>query len=117
MRVSDVFRRFGYDPDHPIGRDHDIPLRLVNELGATPVIDEELLSRAGRQSRTVSPLSGRERDVLRCRSHGLNAPMTAETLGIGLETVYTHLGTARLKLGAKDSTHAVALALRQHLID
>jgi DNA-binding CsgD family transcriptional regulator len=40
----------------------------------------------------------------------------AEALGLGEETVRSHLKKAQAKLGARNRTQAVAEALRQHLI-
>ena len=40
----------------------------------------------------------------------------AEELGLGEETVRSHLKKAQSKLGARTRTHAVAEALRQQLI-
>lgn len=58
----------------------------------------------------------RELDVLKCASRGLTSAMTASTLGIGTETVHTHLAHVRAKLKAKTTAQAVANAIRQQLI-
>jgi DNA-binding CsgD family transcriptional regulator len=54
--------------------------------------------------------------VLQAVSVGLGYDGAADVLGVGVETVKTHLLHARRKLQAKNTTHAVAEALRQHLI-
>lgn len=50
-------------------------------------------------------------------SHGVGLRGAAELLGVGLETVKTHTKHARWKLRAKNTTHAVAIAIRQGIID
>lgn len=61
-------------------------------------------------------LSPREIQVLQALSHGVGQQGVAEILGIELETVKHHLRAARRILAAKDSAHAVAIALRRGLI-
>lgn len=55
--------------------------------------------------------------VLRCAADGHTVPETALLLAKGETTVKNQLMRARLKLGAKNTAHAVAIALRRHLID
>lgn len=61
--------------------------------------------------------SAREIEVLRYHSHGLTQEQCADALGIGAESVKTHMAEARRKLAAKNTAHAVAIALRLGLID
>lgn len=61
-------------------------------------------------------LSHSEKRALVCASHGLTAQMTAELLFLSEETIKTQLLTARGKLRAKNTLHAVALAIRAGLI-
>lgn len=56
-------------------------------------------------------LSDAELAALRCAASGLSVVETAHTLYKGSETIKTQLTRARLKLGARNTTHAVALAL------
>jgi LuxR family quorum sensing-dependent transcriptional regulator len=58
----------------------------------------------------------REIAVLRLISTGAQNREAAKALGIGEETVRTHLKGAQLKLGVRNRAHAVAEALRQNLI-
>jgi DNA-binding NarL/FixJ family response regulator len=60
-------------------------------------------------------LSRRQSDVLRLLTDGLSNQRIAEQLVVGEETVKTHLRHIYRKLGVKDRTQAVALALRQGL--
>jgi DNA-binding CsgD family transcriptional regulator len=61
-------------------------------------------------------LTPRELAVLRLAAAGATFREAAEALGIGEETVRSHLKNAQNKLGARNRTQAVAEALRQHLI-
>jgi DNA-binding CsgD family transcriptional regulator len=61
-------------------------------------------------------LTARELAVLRLVATGAPFREAAEALGLGQETVRSHLKKAQAKLGARNRTQAVAEALRQHLI-
>jgi LuxR family transcriptional regulator, quorum-sensing system regulator BjaR1 len=61
-------------------------------------------------------LTQRELSVLKIASEGRTADEIAGALGLGMETVRSHLKKARTKLGARNSAHAVAEAMRQLLI-
>jgi DNA-binding CsgD family transcriptional regulator len=65
---------------------------------------------------TRSHLTPRELAVLRLVSTGAAFRETAQALGLGEETVRSHMKKAQAKLGARSRTQAVAEALRQHLI-
>jgi LuxR family quorum sensing-dependent transcriptional regulator len=72
-------------------------------------------SHARRVGKGVS-LTPRELAVLRSLSIGNHIKETALHLELGEETVRSHLKKAQAKLGVHDRTHAVAEAMRQHLI-
>jgi LuxR family quorum sensing-dependent transcriptional regulator len=61
-------------------------------------------------------LTPRELAVLRLLSNGKRVRETAGLLGLGEETVRSHLKKAQAKLGVNDNAHAVAQAMRLHLI-
>jgi DNA-binding CsgD family transcriptional regulator len=61
-------------------------------------------------------LTPRETSVLRLASTGAQIHAIAQELGLGEETVRSHLKKAQMKLGARSRAHAVAEALRQRLI-
>ena len=61
-------------------------------------------------------LTGREREVLMLLAQGLQLDEIAHRLGIGPETVRTHVRKASDRLGAANRTHAVAIAIRRRLI-
>ncbi|HET7128237.1 MAG TPA: helix-turn-helix transcriptional regulator [Gaiellaceae bacterium] len=64
----------------------------------------------------ASELTKREQQVLALLADGLAHDEIAERLGIGSETVRTHIRKASGRLGASTRTQAVAIALRQGLI-
>ena len=61
-------------------------------------------------------LTPRELAVLRLVSTGAQAKDAAQALGLGAETIRSHLKKAQSKLGVGNRAQAVAEALRQHLI-
>lgn len=61
-------------------------------------------------------LTARELAVLRLVSIGRQIAETAQLLGLGEETVRSHLKKAQAKLGVRTRTHAVAQAIRRRLI-
>jgi DNA-binding CsgD family transcriptional regulator len=80
-------------------------LRLEQLAGPDP-------ERVGSRAR----LTARELSVLRLVSMGARSHDVARELGLGDETVRSHLKKAQAKLDARSRTHAVAEALRQNLI-
>ena len=61
-------------------------------------------------------LTPRELSVLRLVSTGSQCHDAAKALGLGEETIRSHLKKAQAKLGVHNRAHAVAEALRQNLI-
>jgi DNA-binding NarL/FixJ family response regulator len=66
--------------------------------------------------KTKQTLTAREREVLGLLADGLAHEEIARRLGIGSETVRTHVRKASSRLGASTRTQAVATALRLGLI-
>ena len=64
----------------------------------------------------ASELTPMQRRILEAASHGLDADGIATLVGVTQESVKTHLKLARRCLRAKNTTHAVAEALRRQLI-
>lgn len=62
-------------------------------------------------------LSPKQLAVLRLLAFGFERRQIAEQLGIGDETVKSHLTELRRKLGARTSAHAVALGLANSLFE
>jgi DNA-binding NarL/FixJ family response regulator len=58
-------------------------------------------------------LSAREIEVLRLVAHGYSNQRAALQLGLKEDTIKAHMKTISSKLGARDRTHAVTIALRR----
>ena len=65
---------------------------------------------------TRPPITPRERDVLEMVALGCDTQEIADHLLIGSETVRTHVRQAVRKLGARNRTHAVTIALERGLL-
>lgn len=61
-------------------------------------------------------LTIRQREVLQARADGHYNKTIAKDLWLDEETIKHHLEEARRRLGARNTTHAVAIAWRQGLI-
>jgi len=62
-------------------------------------------------------LTRRQREILQLLADGGSIAAAARELGLSEETVKTHTKNVLARLGAKNRTHAVAIALRECLID
>ena len=62
-------------------------------------------------------LTRRELDVLQALADTGSTPGVARVLGIKVETVRKHVKNIHPKLGARNSAHAVALGIRQGMIE
>lgn len=90
------------------------------QRGSPKALDavDRLLSKLAEPDRKKPPLEQhRWVEVLRLSSHGLTRKRVAREMGIGEETVKTHLQRAAVALGANNTTHAVAIAWRKGLIE
>jgi DNA-binding CsgD family transcriptional regulator len=77
---------------------------------------EQLLPANANRIPSRTRLTSRELAALRLSSLGYPVNQAGTALGLGEETVRSHLKKAQRKLGARNRTQAVAEALRQHLI-
>jgi LuxR family quorum sensing-dependent transcriptional regulator len=78
---------------------------------------ERLRSACGHSLERKPPLTHREREVLVWAAQGKSAWEIGEILRIAKRTVDEHVQSACHKLGAANRTQAVAIALRDHLIE
>ena len=62
-------------------------------------------------------LTRRQREILQLLADGGSTAAAAKDLGLSEETVKTHTKNVLARLGARNRTHAVAIALRECLID
>ena len=74
--------------------------------------DEELDLLDVEGAETTPQLTNREREVLTLLALGDGNKVIAEKLHLSPETVRAHTRSARLRLGAKSRSHAIALALK-----
>jgi DNA-binding NarL/FixJ family response regulator len=63
------------------------------------------------------PITRRQREILQLFADGHSTDEAAKRLGLSTETVRTHAKASLPRLGARDRAHAVAIALRDSLID
>ena len=62
-------------------------------------------------------LTRRQREILQLLANGESTTVAARELGLSEETVKTHTKNVLARLGARNRTHAVAIALRECLIE
>lgn len=62
-------------------------------------------------------LTRRQREIMQLLADGESTTFAARELDLSEETVKTHMKYALARLGAKNRTHAVAIAVRECLID
>jgi len=65
---------------------------------------------------SMEKLTDREREVLLLAARGLTNKEIAAKIGSSIHTIKTQQTAIRSKLGALNTTHAVALALKANLI-
>jgi len=68
-------------------------------------------------SPTEQPLSEREREILQLLAEGFHTEEVARRIGLSVETVKSDTKRVIAKLQADTRTHAVAIALRQAIIE
>jgi two-component system, NarL family, response regulator len=62
-------------------------------------------------------LTRRQREILQLLANGESTTVAARELGLSEETIKTHTKNILGRLGARNRTHAVAIALRESLIE
>jgi DNA-binding NarL/FixJ family response regulator len=75
-------------------------------------IDPAVPSRGSR-----GKLTRRQRQILQLLADGESTTVAARELDVSAETVKTHTKNALARLGARNRTHAVAIAIRESLVD
>ncbi len=85
-------------------------------LAAHFVNQKALELERGTDERPQAALSPRETDVLTLLAMGMSRAQVAESLSISEHTLRAYVESARFKLGAQNTTHAVARALARGLL-
>lgn len=62
-----------------------------------------------------SPLTRREREVICYAAIGCTDPEIAHIMGISAQTIKNHMCSIRIKLQARNRTHAVAIMMRSFI--
>lgn len=99
-RIIHAFIRAGWNPPRPSDKAFQ---RIIDDIERV------------HPSATLQ-LSGLQARCLALYAEGLTKQEIADRLDLGLETVRTRLKEAQQRLGARNMTHAVALAIRDELI-
>ena len=89
-------------------------IRVVAQGGL--FLDSEVAEAMGGDAFVPEPISPREREVLVQAAQGLSSKEIASRLYISERTVQTHLASIYDKVGAKNKTEAMLLALRYGLV-
>lgn len=92
------------------------PLELRRAIDAA-VAQEQFVDPAVPPKGSRGKLTRRQREILQLLADGESTTFAARELDLSEETVKTHTKNALARLGAKNRTHAVAIALRECLID
>ena len=97
---------------------HETLLRAIEKLAAGEMFVDPALASALTQSRDGSDvLTAREREILQLLADGMSNADVAAQLFISQETVKSHVRHILTKLEADTRTQAVAIALRDAMID
>ena len=107
-----------YWANKPLGPVLTPPLRILLQAAAgfAALRLEQILEYALEPNEQSVHLTPRELAVLRLTSLGRTTEKAAKLLGIGEETVRSHLKKAQEKLRARNRTHAASEAIRRHMI-
>lgn len=96
--------------------------RLAKVLSEAAIIPEDLVTQhviayGSYKARRTPELSPIELRVIEAFSYGLEYRMVADLLDLSLESIKGHMRAIRYKLCAKNTVHAVAIALRNGVIN
>jgi DNA-binding NarL/FixJ family response regulator len=91
----------------------DLLMRAVNAALAQESFIDPAVPPPGSRGK----LTRRQREILQLVANGESTTVAARVLGLSEETVKTHTKNALGRLGARNRTHAVAIALRESLIE
>ena len=96
---------------------HETLVRAIEKVAAGETYVDPALMPAFFTKDRDDMLTGREREILQLLADGMSNADVAEKLYISQETVKSHVRHILAKLEADTRTHAVAIALREAIID
>jgi DNA-binding NarL/FixJ family response regulator len=97
---------------------HETLVRAIEKVaGGDSFIDPALMPAFLSGKDREDMLTAREREILQLLAHGMSNADVAQRLFISQETVKSHVRHILAKLEADTRTHAVAIALREAIID
>ena len=97
---------------------HDTLLRAIEKVASgESFVDPALMPSVLAAKDRDELLTAREREILRLLADGMSNSDVAAKLFISQETVKSHVRHILTKLEADTRTHAVAIALRESMID
>ena len=97
---------------------HDTLVRAIEKVAAgDEFVDPALMPQALAGREQTEMLTAREREILQLLADGMSNADVGERLFISQETVKSHVRHILTKLEADTRTQAVAIALREAMID
>lgn len=90
---------------------------LLREAVEAALAQEDFIDPAVPPKGSRGKLTRRQRQILQLLANGGSTTAAARELGLSEETIKTHTKNALGRLGARNRTHAVAIALRDSLIE
>jgi DNA-binding CsgD family transcriptional regulator len=114
LQSSFAITRVSYDQEYHQQVHIELGYWFIEELSAyIKPVKSRRITKSNKWKRVmITKLTARECELLTHLSNGLYAVDAGKAMFIGVETVKTSLKTIRQKLDAKNTTHAVAIALR-----
>jgi DNA-binding CsgD family transcriptional regulator len=112
-KLIHAFIRAGWNPPTPSSRIAGRILDDLAEVDAGACRD----SRQGNHRPLSAALTPRQRTALTLTAIGMTGPEAAEAMDISHQTIKGYLKDARRRLGASTVAHAVAIALRDEIIE
>ena len=90
---------------------------ILSEAAEAALAQETFIDPAVPPRGSRGKLTRRQRQIIQCLADGASTTGAARELDLSEETVKTHTKNIMARLGARNRTHAVAIAMRESLID
>jgi DNA-binding NarL/FixJ family response regulator len=89
----------------------------LREAARAAALQERFVDPAVPPRGSRGKVTKRQREILQLLANGESTTVAARELDLSEETIKTHTKNALARLGARNRTHAVAIALRESLIE